>query len=592
MKNETPLFSFVLIARNESKTLPRFMASVRHFCDAGGKVYVMDTGSTDGTADLARSLGCVVEEVGSRFLITVDRKMASGINNIFAHYKDKRKVIEPGDTQFDYSSARNHAATLSHTDFIFTPDCDEAFTTLDINAINTQIRSGAGRLEYNFVFSHNADGTPNIKFLHSKAYDRTKMKWVGVIHEVLSGACEGRFVGEDVAYLEHFQNHETDRSHYLRGLAIDCFLNKDNDRNSHYFGRELMFRGFYHSAINELKRHVAMDKFPAERSQSMVFIGDCHYYLGNTDIQAQWYDKAVKAYPNRREAWLRLAEWAMKKKDYQLCASYARAALDIPYESFYANNANDYQDAPYRYLYLAYGYMGRVPEALEAINKCLDYKPLNRDYGLHYHYYATLPDVVVILPTVKDSRPEGLQNCIDSIKKQTYPQDKIRIVVMDGSGTVPQKVNKAVSASREPLIVYAADDMEFSENDFIHAYRAMRGSISLSVFDTGVRNDSGYICEHFMADRDAVLSVVHKGQLFFEGFNHVGCDDFLWLQCDQIGYAVIAPGTKTKHHHWSRGGVRDAVTDIAWNDEKVQTDRALLDKLVDTYSLPLIKNIA
>ena len=76
-------FSFCLIARNESETLPRLLKSLEHFKDRGGQVYVLDTGSTDDTAQIARDWGCIVEEVGSKFLIQIDKPMASEINNTY-----------------------------------------------------------------------------------------------------------------------------------------------------------------------------------------------------------------------------------------------------------------------------------------------------------------------------------------------------------------------------------------------------------------------------------------------------------------------------------------------------------------------------
>ena len=151
-------FSFCLIARNESKTLPRLLNSLEHFKDKGGQVYVLDTGSTDDTAQIARDWGCIVEEVGSKFLIQIDKPMASEINNTYC-VNEEEAIIKEGDKQFDYSSARNYISRFSKTDFIFTPDCDEIFTSFDIDEISRLIDEGVEQLEYNFVFSHNEDGT-------------------------------------------------------------------------------------------------------------------------------------------------------------------------------------------------------------------------------------------------------------------------------------------------------------------------------------------------------------------------------------------------------------------------------------------------
>jgi glycosyltransferase involved in cell wall biosynthesis len=59
---KTPLFSVALIAKNESKTLPRLIASLAEFKERGGEIILADTGSTDGTPKVAADLGCIVFE--------------------------------------------------------------------------------------------------------------------------------------------------------------------------------------------------------------------------------------------------------------------------------------------------------------------------------------------------------------------------------------------------------------------------------------------------------------------------------------------------------------------------------------------------
>ena len=94
-------FSFCLIARNESKTLPRLLNSLNEFKKRGGKVYILDTGSTDNTAEVARNWGAEVHEVGNKFLIEVDETLATAINEKYV-VPGEALVINEGDKQFDY----------------------------------------------------------------------------------------------------------------------------------------------------------------------------------------------------------------------------------------------------------------------------------------------------------------------------------------------------------------------------------------------------------------------------------------------------------------------------------------------------------
>ena len=227
-----PKFSVALIARNEELTLPRMIGSLKEFQERGGEIWVLDTGSTDNTVEVAKKLGCKVEAVGDKFKIKIDKELADKINNKFV-IEGETPVVNAGESLFDFAAARNYIAKFPKNDMIATPDCDEIFTKFDIDKLDKTIEGGVEQLEYNFVFSHDADGNPVIKFRHCKFYNRNKLKWAGVVHEVLVGEAKKEFLDEDIIKLEHYQNEATNRSGYLKGLALDCFNNPENDRKSH-----------------------------------------------------------------------------------------------------------------------------------------------------------------------------------------------------------------------------------------------------------------------------------------------------------------------------------------------------------------------
>lgn len=79
----------VLIVRNESRSIARCLDSVRPWVD---RIVLLDTGSTDGTPDLARSAGAEVHHL---------------------------------DWPDDFSAARNHALGLADADWNLVVDADE-----------------------------------------------------------------------------------------------------------------------------------------------------------------------------------------------------------------------------------------------------------------------------------------------------------------------------------------------------------------------------------------------------------------------------------------------------------------------------------
>jgi glycosyltransferase involved in cell wall biosynthesis len=383
MEKTLPKFSIVLIAKNEEDTLPRLLVSLNDFKTRGGEIILVDTGSTDNTAKLARENGCRVEEVGDKFLVTLDEKIANNINEAFVFLD--QPIVKAGDTIFDYSSARNYAHTLASNNMVATPDCDEIYTILDIDFINQKIDEGIEQFEYPFVYSHDEEGKPVIQFTHSKFYNKTKMKWTGVIHEVLAG--DSIKLMTDRIKLEHFQNTETDRSRYLTGLAYDCYVNHHNDRNRHYFARELMYIGRYESAIEQFQIHINMDGWPTERAQSMCFIGDCYMYLGDIEEAIAWYGVSFHNEPNRRQPLMKLAEYYYTKQLPHQAIAYALASTTVKDISYYGNYQPYLENFPHEILYWAYWQIGDKEKSKEHWKKALEFSPNNEKYLKDKQFY-------------------------------------------------------------------------------------------------------------------------------------------------------------------------------------------------------------
>lgn len=380
-------FTVCLIAKNEEKTLPRLMASLLKFQERGGEVILLDTGSTDKTVETAKALGCIVEEVGDKFVTEIDEKTANEINELFV-VGAEQPVVKAGDKLFDYSASRNHVATLSKTPMVAMPDCDEEYTVLNIDAIEKAIQDGAEQLEYNFVYAHDSSGAASVKFRHCKFYNRDRQKWVGVVHEVLSGEAKRICLDEDVIKLEHFQQPSENRDRYLAGLALDCFRNQQNDRNSHYFAREMFYKGRPLSAIKEFKRHILMNGWLSERGQSMVYIGDCLMQLGSAGEALDWWHRAFLLDSSRREPLIRLAEHFYKLKDHQHTVAYAMAALTIPNGLFYADQQSHYGAYPHEMLYFALWWLGDKEGSRAHFQKALAFDPSNPKYIADKQFYA------------------------------------------------------------------------------------------------------------------------------------------------------------------------------------------------------------
>lgn len=394
-----PKFSVVSVARNESKTLPRLLGSLAEFLARGGEFIVVDTGSTDDTVSVATAGGAKAYPVGDRFRYVCDDETAKSINKKFV-VDGEKEIINGGDSFFAFDQARNYAMSLATNDFICTPDCDEAWTNLDIDRINALIDEGYGKFFIDFVFAHHADGTPAVEFCaDTRFYDKTKVTWKGIIHETMQHAQDLKTLRlpKSVAYLEHYQNAETDRSKYLAGLAWACHMEPDNDRNCHYFARELMYKGRYRSAIKEFQRHIDMNRWQNERGQSMMFMGNCYDYLGQGDKALEWWHRAFDLNVCRREPLLEIAHYWKKNNAFSATAAYAAAAMEIPENEFYGNRVCNYTYEPHYLMYWAKGWTGDIQSARKHLLKCLEYHPKDPTFINDMQYYFKPEEIAMIL---------------------------------------------------------------------------------------------------------------------------------------------------------------------------------------------------
>lgn len=191
-----------------------------------------------------------------------------------------------------------------------------------------------------------------------------------------------------------------------------------------------------------------------------------------------------------------------------------------------------------------------------------------------------LPVVSIILPTL--GREEKLKQCLDSIANLYYPKHLIELIVLDGEGTVPEKVAKGVNQASGEVLVYAANDMTFEPESLYKAAVACKETRGLVAFaGHPVYADEGNICEHFAAHRD-LLQYLEKGELFDTEFHHVGCDNYLWAQAKKRGLAMRCEEAIVHHHHFSTGAVNDEVYAKGWS--RIEEDRATLRRKLETLN--------
>lgn len=340
------------IALNEIKFVDQFM---KH-CQGADLVLVCDTGSTDGTQERLRELGATVYDIVQR--------------------------------PWRFDVPRNTALSLipEDIDICLSIDLDEFLQPGWAEAINRAWQEKEGkinRISYDYIWNWHADGiTPDVRFFADKIHHRQNYRWRHPCHETLYYEGTGeefRVVLQDVI-LHHRADQTKSRGQYLHLLKIAVEEDPNNDRMSHYYGRELMFRGQWEDAITELKRHLNIPnaKWKEERASSLRFIARCYKNLGKFYESQDWAVRSTLEWPYSREPWLELARSAHANKDWQTCFWAATKCLSITERKMtYMTDGASWGSEPLDHAALSAYYLGMYSEAVKYGAQAVELEPDN-----------------------------------------------------------------------------------------------------------------------------------------------------------------------------------------------------------------------
>ncbi len=193
-----------------------------------------------------------------------------------------------------------------------------------------------------------------------------------------------------------------------------------------------------------------------------------------------------------------------------------------------------------------------------------------------------LPTVSIIIPQL--GREDELVKALDSIKNLNYPKELIETYIVEGDDTVPQKLARTVPSIYSDYICYFANDTIFDKdcikNAVMSSIRNKKGLVSFNEATIGF--DKGNICTHFIIKRDLVKRLVNE-QVFDLRFIHVGCDNFLWRQCEIMNECYWEETAKIVHNHFSTTKTEtpmDSTYQKGWSN--IEKDRKTLQDLLKT----------
>lgn len=278
------------IALNEEQFVTRWYESAKQ----ADYLLIADTGSTDGTVELAKSLG---------------------IHVIDATTKPWR---------FDVARNKSLDALPEDIDWCICLDMDEIM----IDGWREHIENAkpeSTRLRYQYTWNWKPDGSPGLMYGGDKIHKRHGYRWKHPVHEVMMPSIPEvqEWVGLEI---HHHADNTKSRSSYLPLLKMSVEEDPDDDRNAFYYARELFSYGRKEEAAEEFKRHLALPRatWRPERAASYRYLAKCE-----PDKKVHWLNCAVAEAYDRREPYIELAQHYFETEDWLQCLRFCDMALRI-----------------------------------------------------------------------------------------------------------------------------------------------------------------------------------------------------------------------------------------------------------------------
>ena len=339
------------IALNEEQFVQRWYESAKE----ADYLLIADTGSQDGTIELAKSLGINVVSI----------------------------AVSP----FRFDSARNTALAIVplDVDYCIALDMDEVLLSGWKEELEKALALNITRPRYQYTWSWKQDGTPGLQYGGDKIHSRKGYRWKHPVHEVLVSDRTVEQQGWCDLQIHHYPDSSKPRSQYLPLLELSVREDPTDDRNAYYYARELFFYGKYDLAAQEFKRHLSLPTavWAPERTASLRYLAKCE-----PQNAFEYLHQAIATSPNRREAIVEMASLMYSQGNWVDCYEFAIDALIIDVKPLdYLCEEFAWGALPYDLASISAYNLGDLDKAIAYIKKAIELEPDNGRFISNLEYY-------------------------------------------------------------------------------------------------------------------------------------------------------------------------------------------------------------
>jgi len=363
--------SLCMIVRDVETHLDECLASVEKYVD---EIIIVDTGSVDGTKDVAKKHGAKVfdfnPETHPKSFLLDDEKTGAP-----PPYTGKWILA-------DFAGARNLSFEKASGDFVFWVDSDDRVEGAEnIPAIVKELEAmdnGCAWFRYDYSFA--ADGKPNCQLWRERILRRGNGKWLNPIHEVCVLGPGTQVKNFDSVVITHRRDDTkapTIAHRNYKVLRKQYEESKDNldARTLFYLGNESKFMNAEES-LGYFEQYLRLSGWDEERTVARILMGQMHEVKGDIEAAFRAYSSATYDFPSNPDSFFSLARLAYKKGNWQKCIDYTETGLSKgnPHSAIMYNPL-DRNYHPHTYYNVALNNVGRVLDAMKSCDAALGIIP-------------------------------------------------------------------------------------------------------------------------------------------------------------------------------------------------------------------------
>lgn len=345
--------SVCMIVKDEREVLARCLECVRSLAD---EIIVVDTGSQDGSQDIARS------------------------------FTDK---VYPFEWCDDFSAARNFSFEKATCELVMWLDADDVVAQEDVKklcALKERME------EYDVAFlqyvTQDDDGRDVLRYVRERIFRRCMgFKWKGVVHEAIEP--RGRILYSDARIL----HKKVKPAQPMRNLRIyQKIISKGgtlDSRGMFYYGRELFYNGMYAECTAVLTRFLKSDGWSENKAEACLMLYDACSALGDSEDAMRFLLKSFEEAPPKSRACCILGDSFYARGDLPSAEYWYRTAAALPQDI----NSGAFIDCdysgfiPYIRLCVVYDRMGDHKKAFYYNELAGSIKPKDESYLYNKQYF-------------------------------------------------------------------------------------------------------------------------------------------------------------------------------------------------------------